>query len=99
MTTKTVQGFIYAHKYDWETEFSYKFLSFDDFSDIGYILVCPHDLTFTIPDGWNPVPGQIAAMEAEKAKLQKEFMEKVRILNERISKLQAIEFNPSEVAA
>lgn len=46
------------------------------------------------PDDFDPVPKQVAALEAEKRKAMDEYQAKVADINERLSKLQAIEYAP-----
>lgn len=46
------------------------------------------------PDDFDPAPKQVAALEAEKRKAMDEYQAKVASINERLSKLQAIEFAP-----
>jgi hypothetical protein len=51
-----------------------------------------------IPDDFDPVARQIAALERQKREALEEYQRTVAILNERISKLQAITYTPEVVA-
>ena len=44
-----------------------------------------------IPDNWDPVPGQVAALEEEKRTALAEYQKRVEQINHQLSKLQAIE--------
>lgn len=63
----------------------------------GYLLVGTMEVEYEVPADWNPTAAEVLALEAEKRRLSDEFNAKVRTINDRLSKLQAIEFNPSEV--
>lgn len=65
-----------------------------DMSSCGYVLVGKQPIEFEVPDDFNPVPVQVAMLEAEKEKAMKEFNERVFRINEQISKLQCLEFTP-----
>jgi hypothetical protein len=52
-----------------------------------------------IPDNFDPVPKQVAALEKEKLKALAEYTKTVAEINERLSKLLAIEHQPSGVAS
>lgn len=73
---------------------SFQFWGFDPSCSEKYTLVCKHTMTFEIPDGWDPRPGQIKALEAKKEQLQKEFSAAVLLINQQIASLQAIEYTP-----
>ena len=45
-----------------------------------------------MPDNYDPTAQQLAALQKEKEKAQEEFSKKVASINERISKLQALEY-------
>ena len=46
-----------------------------------------------IPDNWDPVPGQVAALEEEKRTALAEYQKRVEQINHQLSKLQAIEYS------
>ena len=103
MKTITIQGHIHYQHYEhnsWTDDRSldFHFWKYEDMASQGYFYVCPYTVTFDVPEGWSPVPGQIAALEAQRAKVQKEFTDTVARINAEIGKLQAIEYEPEEVA-
>lgn len=64
---------------------------------IGYVKVCPHTLSFDLPENFDPTAGFIAALEERRDEVTREFRESVARINEEISKLQAIEYTPEVV--
>ena len=56
------------------------------------VLVNKQTIEFEVPDDFNPVPIQIAMLEAEKQKAMDEFNKRVAVLNEQISKLTCLTF-------
>lgn len=48
------------------------------------------------PDDFNPVPAQVAALEAEKAQALAEYQKTVVEINERLSKLLCIQMSPTD---
>lgn len=100
MSTITIQGHMHFKHESWETDEAkdFHFWKYEDMASTGYVYVCPHDITFDVPEGWTPVPGQIAALLARRAKLSTEYSQTVNRINAEIGKLQAIEYAPEEVA-
>jgi hypothetical protein len=47
-----------------------------------------------VPDNFDPAPKQVAALEKEKTKALAEYTKTVAEINERLSKLLAIEYAP-----
>lgn len=50
-------------------------------------------LEFEVPHDFNPLPQQVAALEAEKAEALAAYQKTVAEVNERLSKLQALTFD------
>lgn len=48
--------------------------------------------------GFNPIPKQVAALEAEKAQALEQYQKCVADINRQLSKLLAIEHNPTQEA-
>jgi hypothetical protein len=77
----------FESRYEWLPSIrSYKSASTEDNVYIG-------EQTFTVeaPDDFNPVPAQVAAIEAEKLAAMAVYQKSVADCNERLSKLLAIE--------
>ena len=83
---------VYYTKYRWEKEGKYDFYSIriDDTEHMTY--VGQQEIEIEVPDQYDPTAQQLAVLQKEKEKAQQEFAKKVANINERISKLQALEF-------
>lgn len=83
---------VFFFKYSWETEG--EFLAFyakvDDNEHRTY--VGDQEVEIEVPENYDPTAQKLAALQKEKEKAQEEFAQKVASINERISKLQALEF-------
>lgn len=65
----------------------YRFKASDD-KDL--IFISDIEVEVTIPDDFDPIPKQVAALEAEKLKALQEYQARVAELNEQLSRLLAI---------
>lgn len=61
-----------------------------------YAAVCPVEVEVEIPDNFDPRPGQIAALEAQKASIRAEFAAKVKEIDDAIANMQALEYTPAD---
>jgi len=91
MKVKTTTHIYYA-TYPWQEAGEYSFYSvkIDDSEFMTY--VGQQQVVIEVPESYDPTAQQIAALQKEKEKAQEEFSKKVASINERISKLQAIEY-------
>ena len=93
MATVQLKGYVH-HSRDYEGKDQFTFFSFDATgSAIGYTMVAPAEFTYELPDNFSPVASEIAALQAKRQKAAKDFADSVRAIDERLSKLQAIEFD------
>lgn len=92
----TLKGWIHAHRYEWEDEYSYTFFSCNMDGENGYIPIMEHEITFTLPANFKPTVAEIAALKKEQERIRAEAQSKVNLIQERISKLLAIEHKPAE---
>ncbi len=99
--TISIPGFIFckpaeAWRQDGEGAVSsglyFAWATYSDWSDGGYAKVMPHTLTFTVPDDFDPVPQQVAALQAALAKHDEDSLKKRNAIVEQLSKLQAITY-------
>ena len=83
---------VFFCKYSWETEGEYLafYAKVDDDEHRTY--VGQQEIEIDVPDDYDPTAQKLAALQKEKDKAQEEFARKVANINERISKLQAIEY-------
>lgn len=63
----------------------------DERSRDGRIFVKEHATVIDVPDDFNPLPCQIAALEAQKQKARADFQRKVTEIDRQIQSLLAIE--------
>jgi hypothetical protein len=66
--------------------------SFRPTDDEHLVFVGEQTVEVQVPDNFDPVPQQTAALEAQKQEALDDYMAKVSLINERLSKLQALEF-------
>ena len=97
MAQITVPVFIQAkHSDKWETPnhgeylleaFSYEASRIGDSKRIDVVAL---SITFDVPEDWNPIPQQIAALEAKRTELLADTQVKINFINDTISKLQCL---------
>jgi len=83
---------IHYSKHEWENEGEYLVYSckLDDTSYRAHI--CEQKIEVEVPDDFDPRAQQIAALEKQKQKVMADYQETVTEINDRISKLQALEY-------
>jgi len=86
----TIAGFIHAIRYTPHSKPIYGFAQCE-MQQHGYMTVMPYALEVDIPSDFNIAAAEIAALEAKRRAALDEYTSKVAEINDRISKLQAIE--------
>jgi len=83
---------LHFQKYSWQKEGKFQVFScqLDDTEDRTY--VGPQDIEIDVPEDYDPRAQQIAALEAIKQKVMADYQISVMGINDRISKLQALEY-------
>ena len=83
---------IYFSKYSWEPKGEYLVLyaKIDDTEHQTY--VCSQEIEIEVPEDFDPRAQKIAALEAQKTKAMADYHKTVTEINERISKLTALEY-------
>ena len=83
---------IHHQKYEWQNEAEYIVYSgkLDDNEYRAH--VCEQEIEIELPDDFDPREQQIAALEKEKQKVMADSQKTVTEINDRISKLQALEY-------
>jgi hypothetical protein len=84
-----------SYEYDWDSKPLVKkwmptFLSFEVEDDAERVFVGETEVTLDYPDDFDPVPKQVAAMQAERAKIVAEFTAKLSGIDEKLAQLQAL---------
>lgn len=89
----TIKGYITYRKYSWDEKPTYTVYGFDptNYIDADEVLLMEHDFEVEVPDNFDPRPGQIAALKAKKEKVQAEFSQRVKEIDEKINSLLALE--------
>ena len=95
MPTISIPGFIQAKPTsEWDHSpnvvdgHSLHFMPAEDMKVYGFVLVCPHMLTFEMPEGWDPRAQQVEALQVRKA----EHVAAIVEIDRQISNLLAIEY-------
>ncbi|MBY4947038.1 hypothetical protein K6V92_10450 [Cupriavidus respiraculi] len=97
--TIEVKAFVHATK-NYDDSYTYTVFGMDvSGQSLGYILVGETTLSYELPDAFNPVAAEVAALEKKRDAMRADFNGRLRQINEQIAKLQAIEYTASEVAA
>ena len=91
MKVKTTVHIYYA-TYPWEDKAEYLVFYAKLNDDEHRTYVGSQEIEIEVPDAYDPTAQKLAALQKEKEKAQAEFAQKVAKINERISKLQAIEY-------
>lgn len=96
-TTITLPGFLHSRPaHEWETKnvvdgMKFIFLDYADTEGTtGNSLVCPYDLTFDLPDDFDPRSEFVKSLEAKKRKLMAEFQKSITDIESQIAKYTAI---------
>jgi len=91
MKVKTTAHIHYL-KYDWDAEGNFEVFSFKANEDGTRTFVCSQEIEIEVPDDYDPRGQKIAALEKQKQNVMAEYQKTVTEINERINKLQALEY-------
>ena len=84
--------YIHHQKYEWEDKGQYLVYSYQ-LDDTDYrVYLWEQEIEIEVPDKYDPRAKQIAALEKQKQKMMAEYQKTVTEINDRISKLQALEY-------
>lgn len=87
-----IKQYIHFEKYEWQDQGDFELYS-TKLEDTDYrTFVCKQEIEIEVPDNYDPRAQQIAALEKQKQKVMADFQKSVDEINERISKLQALEY-------
>jgi hypothetical protein len=82
---------IFHSKYSWEDKGEY-FVLYAKIDDDEYrTYIGEQEIEIEVPDNYDPRAQKIAALEKKKQKVMADYQKTVTEINERISKLQALE--------
>jgi hypothetical protein len=83
---------IHFRKHSWEKEGSYQILYIALPDDESLTYICAQEVEVEVPDNYDPRAQQITALEKKKQEVMAHYQKTVTDINERISKLQALEY-------
>jgi len=83
---------IYYNQFSWQGKGDYTFFSCKLEDNESRTYVGQKEIEIEIPDDYDPRAQKIAALEKHKQKVMADYQKTVTEINERISKLQAIEY-------
>jgi hypothetical protein len=87
-----INGYVTCTQYSWDDKPTYSFHAFDPTPyDSNTVIVMKHGFEVEIPDNFDPRPGQVAALKAQRDKLEAEFSKRVMEINNKINSLLALE--------
>lgn len=84
--------YIHYNQYSWEEKADYSVHSFKMSDTEHRTYVGEQEIEIEIPDNYDPRAQKIAVLEKHKQKVMADYQKTVTEINERISKLQAIEY-------
>lgn len=97
MAKHTVNGalYLYVTKYSIPDKPQYHFNAGPDISSESFVKVVNHSFEVEIPEDFDPIPGQLAALNEKKRQLRLQLAEELASIDDRISKLSALTFEPA----
>ena len=87
-----ITAHIHYLKYSWDGEGKFEVFSFKFDDDDHRTYVGEREIEVEVPDNYDPRAQQIAALEKHKQKVMADFQKSVNEINDRIRKLQALEY-------
>lgn len=95
-------AYVLARKESYMTKPEFSIASYDasksEHNTLNFMYVGEIPISYEVPDDWNLTASQIDVLQRERDKISREFAERVKRLNDRISELQCIEYNPTTEA-
>lgn len=87
-----ITAYIHYLKYSWDNEGKFEVFSFKFDDDDHRTYVGEQEIEVDVPDNYDPRAQQIAALEKQKQEVMADYQKMVTDINDRISKLQALEY-------
>ena len=91
MKIKTI-AYIHYTKYSWEEEGEFRVDCIRLNDNEYHTFVGEQEVEIDVPDNYDPRPQKIAALEKQKQKVMADYQKSVTDINDRISKLMALEY-------
>ena len=86
--------YVYFQKYTWQDKGIYQVFSYKYDDDENRTFVCEQEIEVEVPENYDPTAQKIASLESQKQNAMLHYNDTVMEINERISKLQALEYKP-----
>ena len=83
---------VYYEKYSWEEKGKFVTFSFKMDDDEHRTYIGQQKVEIDVPEDYDPRAQQVAALEKQRQKVMADYQQTVNIINEKISKLQALEY-------
>jgi|GEM_PF-2059694 len=100
MAKHTIKGYIVWEKWHSDEQGKFGFAHYKPSTEqstyVDRVLVCEHSFEVDVPDDFDPTPGLIASLEAQKTELRLKLARELMEIDTRISKLQALPMAGSE---
>ena len=87
-----ITAHVYHCKYSWDDEGKFEVFNFKFDDDDHRTYVGEQEIEIDVPDNYDPRAQQIAALGKHKQKVMADYQKMVTDINEKISKLQALEY-------
>ena len=88
---RIVKGYVHYQKYSWEKTPSYPIFPSDMSGSCPDLpLVCMQEFEIEVPDDFNPVPQQVAALEEKKRLARLRLADELSKIDDQISKLTCL---------
>ena len=87
-----VTAHVHYNKYRWDNKGEFEVFSFKFDDDDHRTYVGEQEIEIDVPDDYDPRAQQIAALEKQRQKVMADYQKTVMEINDRISKLQALEY-------
>ena len=87
-----ITAHIHYAKWSWEETSQWQLFGFRLDDDDHRTYVGEQEVEVEVPDNYDPRAQQIAALEKQKQQVMADFQKSVNEINDRISKLQALEY-------
>ena len=96
MSKHTIEGFITYNKFEWNDAAVISFCTWNPSEDEETAIVGKHSFEVEVPDDFNPIPQQVAALEEKKRLARIKLAEELAELDEKMSKLLCLENTGAE---
>jgi hypothetical protein len=91
MKVKTTVHIYHTH-YSWEKKAKFQVFSLKMDDTEHYTFIGEQEIEIEVPDNYDPRAQKIEALQKQKQKIMADYQKTVTEINDRISKLQAIEY-------